>query len=105
MIDTNTKEYKKEYSAGYCLPLPFSQSFSFVINTYTTLVGKKNADECGIDNLSGGLSAGIKATIHLANEVVDGNYWGFILVGTRNEQLDTYGQVCIQLLMLVELLF
>ena len=34
MIDTDTKVYKKEYNAVHCLPLPFSQSFSFVINTY-----------------------------------------------------------------------
>jgi len=46
------------------------------------------ADECGIDNLSGGMSAGIEAAVHSANEVVDGNYetdaCGFILVDARN---------------------
>jgi len=52
------------------------------------VAGKDAADECGIDNLSGGMSAGIEAAVHLANEVVDGNYetdgWGFILVDARN---------------------
>ena len=52
------------------------------------VAGKEAADECGIDNLSGGMSAGIEAAVHSANEVVDGNYdtddWGFILVDARN---------------------
>jgi len=38
------------------------------------VAGKDAADECGIDNLSGGISAGIEAAIHSANEVVDSNY-------------------------------
>ena len=49
---------------------------------------KEAADECGIDNLSVGMSAGIEVAFHSANEVVDGNYdtddWGFILVDARN---------------------
>jgi len=52
------------------------------------VAGKDAADECGIDNLSGGISADIDAAVHSANEVVDGNYetvnWGFILVDARN---------------------
>jgi len=52
------------------------------------VAGKDAADECGIGNLSGGMSAGIKATVYSANEVVDSNYetddWGFILMDARN---------------------
>jgi len=74
------------------------------------VAGKNAADECGIDNLSGGMSAGIEAAFHSANEVVDGNYetddWGFILVDARNAfnelnaircfgRLDTYGLMAV----------
>ena len=52
------------------------------------VAGKDAADKCGIENLSGGMSAGIEAAVHSANEVVDGNYetddLGFILVDARN---------------------
>ena len=56
------------------------------------------ADECGIDNLSGGMSAGIEAAVHSANEVVDGNYetddWGLILVDARNELMNSIAIRC-----------
>jgi len=52
------------------------------------VAGKDAADECGIDNLSGGISTGIEAAVHSTYGVVDGNYetddWGFILVNARN---------------------
>ena len=38
------------------------------------VAGKDAADECSIDNLSGGMSAEIEAAVHSANEVVDRNY-------------------------------
>jgi len=56
---------------------------------FLAVAGKDAADECGIDNFRGGMSAGIEAALHSANEVVDGNYetddWGFILVDARND--------------------
>ena len=52
-----------------------------------SVAGKEAAEECSIDNLSGGMSAGIEAAVQSANGLVDGNYetddWGFILVDAR----------------------
>lgn len=55
-------------------PIGISESwYHFFTKFLFAVAGKDAADECGIDNLSRGMSARIEAALHLANEVVDGN--------------------------------
>jgi len=54
-------------------PIGIGESWRHLFaNCLLAVTGKDAANECGIDNLIGGMSEGIEAAVHSANEVVDG---------------------------------
>jgi len=64
-----------------------NQDAAFFAKCLLAVAGNDAANECGIENLSGGMSAGFESAVHSANEIVDGDHerddWGFIFSGRK----------------------